>query len=185
MSGILGALIGSMKAAIQGDYQLLETQVIASTVTTVDFLNLDLYSDFNHLQLRASARSSVSSTSLENARLRINSSSANYAYHNIDSNGDSVLANSLATQAYIELFDCLPGLNATAGVYGNFIIDILDFKSTSKNKTVKALTGGSLAETAVTFTSGFLNSTSPMTTLSFFSAAGITAGSRFSLYGIK
>jgi hypothetical protein len=71
--------------------------------------------------------------------------------------------------------------------FSGTIIDILDFSSTSKNKTVRALSGfaqGSGQELMIA--SGFWNSTNALTSIEISTGnANLVANSRFSLYGIK
>jgi hypothetical protein len=61
----------------------------------------------------------------------------------------------------------------------------LDFSNTSKNKTIRALTGGIDTETDINLTSGAWYSTAAVTSITFALATNYNAGSRFSLYGVK
>jgi len=74
-----------------------------------------------------------------------------------------------------------------------FGIDLLDFYSTSKNKTVRGFSGtmsadaGGFTGKEVQLSSSFRDSTVAITavTLDPLFGANLVAGSRFSLYGIK
>lgn len=67
------------------------------------------------------------------------------------------------------------------------VMDILDYASTSKNKTFRTFTGNSSSgASAVVLSSQFLPSTSGLTTIEFAGdSSGFNTGSRFSIYGIK
>jgi hypothetical protein len=82
------------------------------------------------------------------------------------------------------LLDAITGATATANAFGACVIDILDPFETTKNKTIRGLTG---ANTVVSLSSTFWNFTTAVSSieLSAFSATNFLVGSRFSLYGIK
>lgn len=67
------------------------------------------------------------------------------------------------------------------------IVDILDFSSTTKNKTVRTLTGSAYSATQqIKLMSGSWSNTAAITSITLFEIPGAyQAGSRFSLYGLK
>jgi hypothetical protein len=76
----------------------------------------------------------------------------------------------------------------TATSWGAGVVDILDSFSTTKNKTIRSLTGKNGNSTReIQVWSGAWRNTNSVTsiTLSTSSLANISAGSRFSIYGIK
>jgi hypothetical protein len=78
----------------------------------------------------------------------------------------------------------LSGSSATASSFGAGVMDVLDPFETTKNKTVRALFGNTIAP-RVELTSAVYLSTSSITSLSFSAIGSLVSGSRFSLYGIK
>lgn len=76
---------------------------------------------------------------------------------------------------------------ATTGRFA-FITDILDYSTTTKNKTIRSLAGGNDNGTGrIALTSGFYNSTSAITSLTLVgsSSGSFTQYSSFALYGIQ
>lgn len=82
-------------------------------------------------------------------------------------------------------------IDGSAGNVSAGVIDILDYANTSKNKTFRALLGRetNTADSSVTFSSGFWNSTSAISSITITNnvAGGVTfgTGTSFALYGIK
>jgi hypothetical protein len=79
----------------------------------------------------------------------------------------------------------LPLTTNLSNQYGAYITDILDFGSTTKNKTIKSLGGYASTGPYIMIRSGAYLSTSAVTSITITGAGGFLAGSRFSLYGIK
>lgn len=83
--------------------------------------------------------------------------------------------------------------NTSNSPYGVALIDLLDYTSTTKNKTLRSYSGvvnpfsvyGQL--NAVTLHSGLRVTTQPVTTITFVDTAGASfgPGSSFALYGVK
>ena len=146
-------------------------------------------STYKHLQIRGLARSTeVAGTS----NLQINAfnsdAGTNYAQHRLTGNGSTVTAAGTATQSVI-LLGQAPAANAAANLACVFIIDILDYASTSKYKTVRAFTGqdtNNAFNGQVGLYSGLWQSTSALTSLSLSLDGGsFNTISTFALYGIK
>ena len=181
--GILSA------SAVGSDYELIETQVLGSSATSVSFSSLGSYSSiYKHLQVRMVMRSTRSSGG-DFSIMRINSDTTNsYARHQLYGNGSSVLSFALASINYVSL-GSMPSASASTSIFSSQVIDILDAFSTTKNKTIRAI-GGSQGDPAGSeiglYSSGFFK-TDSITTLTFTSgnSAQYLTGSRFSLYGIK
>jgi hypothetical protein len=66
-------------------------------------------------------------------------------------------------------------------------MDVLDFSATTKNKTIRTLSGSAASsQPVIQLTSGFQNSTSAITSITILGRDGqVAQNSRFSLYGIK
>ena len=118
-------------------------------------------------------------------------SASNYAFHQVTGNGSTISLNSIASGSYgniqIPSGDAIAGYGAVAGAS---IVDILDYQSTTKNKTVTAFSGvnynGSVAG-FVSLTSGlWLNSSTAINRIAIaFNGNGVTTGTKIALYGIK
>ena len=184
---LLGILQSQAAAGGAGAYDLLETQVLSSSASSVTFTGLDSYSDYKHLQIRLVGRVDTISTPSRNLFMKINGSTTNYDFHYLQANGSSVSSGSFGrTEPNILVgIDSLTGLSAPANAFGASIVDILDFSNTNKNTTVRSFSGESGGR--INLVSGLYNQTTAVNSLEFFdsSTPQFVTGSRFSLYGIK
>lgn len=187
MSLVLLGILNSQAAAAggAGAYDLLETQVLTSSASSVSFSSIS--QNYKHLQLRVSARSDRAATSTAIQHTFNNDTSNNYKIHGLDGNGSSVSSFERSLRGYFE--GLVYGTTAESDNFVPEIYDILDYTNTSKNTTVRGLLGGasSSAFNAIRLMSGLWLDTSAVTTLTLTcgSLANFIAGSRFSLYGIK
>jgi hypothetical protein len=73
--------------------------------------------------------------------------------------------------------------------FGGSIVDILDYANTSKNKTVRTLTGADRnGNGLIGLRSGYWNSTAAVSSISIIATSGSTGFaqySSFALYGVK
>jgi hypothetical protein len=165
-----------------GSYFPLGEVTLASDTSTVTFNNIP--STYKHLQVRVVALSS----NTDNLRIRFNNdSAANYATHQLQGNGSSVAANALSSVTQAEYL----GLIVSSTLYPfSSIIDVLDYSSTNKNKTIRALSGqdgnatGTATDWRVSINSGLWMSTSAVTRLDFTSGPTFRSGSTFALFGV-
>jgi hypothetical protein len=79
------------------------------------------------------------------------------------------------------------GANSTANVFGAGVLDLLDYASTSKFKTVRALNGRDVNGSGfIFFESGLYQSTTAVSQIAITCSAGNFAEySSFALYGCK
>lgn len=168
-------------SAAMADYELISTVVVgAGGATSVTFSGLDTSATaYKHLQVRAVALHSAD----QNAMMQFNGDTgSNYWWHMVQGNGTAASSfGSNATQMQIGY-----GPNSTT-IPTTSIVDILDFKSTTKNKTIRTLTGCAYSGTwNVKLMSGSWSNTAAITSITMFEITGsYKAGSRFSLYGLK
>jgi hypothetical protein len=169
-----------------GAFDLLETTVLSTATTTITFSSLGSYAAYKHLQIRAVMKDQAGSPNLNRIDMRFNSDTgSNYTYHYLNGNGSSVNSSAGTSQTKLQFFDMIGGGSDT-NIYGAAIIDILDFSSANKNKTVRVLGGGNAgSESDISLGSGAWLSTSAITSISIFGNWDYAAGSRFSLYGVK
>ncbi len=197
MSPILDS-IGSVKAfgwgslVIPNSFESIATTTVgAGGAADVTFSSIP--STFKHLQIRAIHRSEGSGTGVDWLDIRFNSDSgSNYAYHYLIGDGSSPFAGANSSQSKILSALGQPNDGQPASVFGATVIDILDYASTTKNKTVRTLNGLSNNQTSENFiglSSGlWMNNTTAISSISLFnntSANDIAQYSHFALYGIK
>ena len=188
MSLVLLGILNSQAAGAggAGAYDLLETQVLASSASSVTFTGLDtLASGYQHLQIRIVARANRAATNDE-MKVQFNSDTGtNYASHYLNGTGSAVesFADTSVDGIRLKFTGNSPN---PSGAYSATILDILDFSNASKNTTTRALLGEPSMST-IRLASGLYNNTNAVTTINFGVrfGSGYLADSRFSLYGIK
>ena len=160
--------------------------ITGNTAGTVAFQNIP--QNFNHLQLRVTMRSTFNSG--ENFYLRFNNATYSYSGHNLVGNG---AGGSVVSQSYTGLnyFDG-PGMannSLATNIFGTYIVDIFDYNSTTKNKTLKTFGGFDANGSGfVQLVSALVQTTEPITAISQIGGTaglGMLAASKFELYGIK
>lgn len=140
---------------------------------TITFDNIP--STYRHLQLRILGRSTTAGNTY--CFIRINNNNLTRG-HTLGGNGTSALANATDAPVFI------PGSSADANIMAAGIVDIHDYTSTTKNKTVRSIGGWS--ETRINLSSGFLDSTSAITRLDVILAdPSWTTSTSIELYGIR
>lgn len=167
-------------------FELIATTVLSSDASSVTFNSLgDSASQFKHLQLRAVYGSSNAGGTY--IRLQFNNdNTGSYSFHFLYGQGSSVLSTSGATQSAIHPspISGTGSLTQTDAV----IIDILNFSNPNMNTTTRALSGYS--PSSINVVSGLWFKTNPVTSINLLaykqgSAFTFSAGTRFSLYGVR
>ena len=177
-------------AGAAGSFDLLETQILGSTSASVTFSNLNSTygSTYQHLQLRMVARSERASFDRDLFLMEINSDTgSNYAWHGLVGAGNAVYSTSGTSQIRIDLVSYLQASQSPSGAFSAYSVDLLDPFETTKTKVIRSLSGGTVrsSEAGVALSSGLWNNTNAMTTIKVYAPGNLSAGSRFSLYGIK
>ena len=188
MAFIIGILASQQIAQNLGSFESIATQTLASNTASVTFSSIP--STYKHLQIRFLGRSTRAAADA-NIRLQMNGDTAtNYSMHDLYGDGTSALATGSATQTYMDLGRA-PGTSVTnTSVFGVGIIDIIDYSSTSKNKTARSFWGydtNATPSSLLGLRSGLWQSTSAITSITLFQASSASwlAGSTIALYGIK
>lgn len=175
---------------LSSDHLITET-VLASAAASVTFDVTTLAAQgYKHLQLRYVAKSGTGTGTAGDMRFN-SDTGANYRTHILTGNGSSVSSGyyggvGIAAEAVVDIFDISP---STSNGWTVGVADILDFSSTSKNKTVRRL-GGRVANdisiTTIELLSSVWLSTAAITEISLYARSqNLAAGSRFSLYASK
>jgi hypothetical protein len=180
LNTILGTLSSGVAAAT-GSYESIASATGTGSSGTITFSSIP--SDYKHLQIRAS----VLQTSGNPLIIRLNSDTANnYAFHYLYGAGSSgVGAGGTASTNGIYIQSVFGG---SSTYYTTLIIDIIDYQSTTKNKTVRVFDGWDANGSGVVeMRSGLWQSTSAITSLTIASDGGgnYSTGSTFALYGVK
>lgn len=183
---LLGILNAQASGAVGagGSFDLLETTILTTSTASIKFTGLGDYSGYKHLQIRATTRTTRAATN-DVVLLTFNGDTgANYAYHELRGNGSSVTSGAGASQNNLRLSISQTSDNA-ANTFSPVVADILDFNSSTKNTTVRSLSGMTETNNFIDFRSGLYNDTSAITsfTLDNF-GTGFEIGTRVSIYGM-
>jgi hypothetical protein len=181
--GLLGAAGGIPPA-----YELIASEILTASQASVTFSSLGTYSStYKHLQIRYFART-ISGTTLEELRVQFNANTgSNYSRHEL-SGTDGVVKTGVQTSITSAQAGFL-SQNQSSNVFSSGVVDILDPYSTTKNTTVRALSGfhfGTGFQSIISLTSGAFFNTASITEIKLFgNVFNLAADSRFSLYGVK
>ncbi len=194
MLGLWWARLLNFLAAVSGNgaggggsFESIATATGTGSSGTITFTSIP--STYKHLQVRGIARGGASLAPLY-FYLQLNSVSG-YACHHLRGNGASVDATADTARTYAELAG--GGADSTfmaANIMGGIIIDIHDYASTTKNKTIRCLAGtdrnGSDGIIALSSALATGLGTTAVNELKLIAASGNwTTSTTFALYGIK
>lgn len=187
----IAALLDSGVTAAATDYESIATFTVgAGGSSSIDFTSIA--GTYSHLQLRVMMRSTTVAAGTDDMWLRFNSDTgSNYSRHVLQGDGTSATAGANTTQTRIPFGNSIPRASSAANVFGVAVIDILDYTSTNKNKTVRGLYGSNENTTSTNFrvalNSGLWYATpAAITSITLLPEANNFAQySSFSLYGIK
>ena len=177
MSPILGIIASQDYVRIPpSSYESIATAT-PSGVTSVTFSSIP--STYTSLQIRGIAATSADAVFY----LRFNGDTgSNYSRHSLY--GGSTTGLSFGDANVTEIGQIRA--SDTAGIYSGSIIDIHDYASTTRNKTVRLLTGCDFNGTGIIMmSSGNWRNTDAVTSVTLRSDSNFSSGTVFSLYGIK
>lgn len=170
---------------IPPSFESIATATGTGSSGTITFSSIP--STYQHLQIRVMTRSSSTG---RNIQVRFNSDTgSNYAQHNLRGNGSTAAAAGSASTTEIEAGWIATSADAT-NVMGVSLIDVHDYASTTKNKTLRAISGldnnGGTTNERIYLYSGLWMNTAAINSISLISNSGNwTTASTFALYGIK
>ena len=169
-------------------YESIATVTVGSGgATTITFSSIP--STYKHLQIRAIGRFDNPLNINRSGSIRINSDTgSNYYTHILAGDGSSAYADA-SSNTFMFPYS-MPDDSTTANVFGAAVFDILDYANTSKNTTIRSLSGTDTNSSVsiVRLNSGLWNNTNAVTSISFSSnnfTIGFKQYSSFALYGIK
>jgi len=182
----LGFLAGS-GAGFDSSYELIESVILGSAQSSVTFSSLGTYSStYKHLQVRSVSRVTGAFGTVDDLMTLNGITTNSYASHYLLGNGTTVSSGASTTRANMITYNSSAGASSASNVFGANVVDLLDAFSTSKNTTIRGISGNRGSNTFVDIYSGLFNNTASITSVTITSGSGnFVAGSRFSLYGIK
>jgi hypothetical protein len=188
--GIYASQISGHLWAPNGSYDALATVTLSTTTPSITFSGIP--QGYKSIQIRAITRSDMNSGGAWSPiSLRFNSDSgANYSIHSLGGTGSSAFAEGYASQTSTTGGFAAPSTNV-ASSFGTSIIDIIDYASTSKVKTVRLLTGvENNGSGIIVEQSGGWYSTAAINTITFgmygsTNGSNYLANTQFALYGVK
>ena len=184
--GIYASQISGHLWAPSGAYDSIATANGTGSSATISFTSIP--STYTHLQLRAIVKSTTAGSSFTGVNLTFNSdTSSSYTRHILYGNGSSALAfGGTAGVAWSIGGNDVPTAGYTS-IFGTHVIDILDYANTSKNKTVRALTGADVNGAGeILLSSTVFLKTDAISSIQLNCASGnFASGTTYALYGIK
>ena len=186
MSPILGIWASAQQLAANTAYESIATTTVGSGgAATISFTSIP--STYQHLQIRIMARGNNANT-YDSFLVRANSDTgSNYTYHGLVGDG-SVAFTAVVTPYNGFRGGEITGANATSGMFGVSVVDLLDYANTNKNKTMRILGGNDRnGGGQVTLNSGVWMNTAAVTRIDITPVFGssFVQYSSFALYGIK
>ena len=182
--GIYASQISGHLFSPSGAYDALASVTVGSGGTSsIGFTGIP--STYKHLQLRGIG--GASSAGQVVMSFNGDTSSSNYSFHQIIGNGANAIADGYATGT---LGGVTPSIRfGNSPYFGPTVIDILDYASTIKNKTTRALLGeDSNGSGSVQLVSGcWYNSSTAINKVTFTIQGGGTFNqyTSLALYGVK
>lgn len=183
MLNTISAILNNGVSAV-GDYESIQTVTLGSAQASVDFSSIS--NAYTHLQIRGIG---LTTGTAVQCVLRVGNttidSGSNYSRHSLYGDGGAAAATGAATQTGVVIGGFAVGMNST-NPYA-YVIDILDYKNVSKNKTVRCLSGTDRNGSGeIDFNSGAWLNTSAITNISIIaSSSTFVANTQFALYGVK
>lgn len=173
------SLLAGNSAYIPSSFESIATATPTSG-TTVTFSSIP--STYKALQIRVN----IIDNSVPALLVQLNGATS-YAIHALRADGGTVSATGNTAQTYIYGASTWTQPSTLRPLVG--IIDIQDYASTSKNKTVRILSGqnnnaGATAE-EIKLSSGLWISTSAVNSVSIITSGAYSSGTSIALYGIK
>jgi hypothetical protein len=168
-------------------YESIATATGNGSSDTITFSSIP--STYNNLQIRILGRVTPA-TNVENIGIYFNSDTgSNYNGHYIYANGSSVSGGSGTNSSGMTIAGRITGGNIASEIMGVAIIDIAEVQNTSKNKTIRVLSGwDSNGNGEAWYASGSWRNTAAVSSISvrqLYGSGGWTTSTKIALYGIK
>jgi hypothetical protein len=198
LNGILESQKSGHLYTLAGSYDALASVTVPSGgLASVTFAGIP--TGYTHLQIRILTRGTGSGGYPTSVPITLNgdTTSGNYYFHHLSGNGASASSSSGAGYATNTLMS-IPNAANTASAYSAGIIDILDYASITKAKTIRSLNGVDLNNSSgfpysgsIYLASMMWNPSTPtaITSITFTAdptySVNFAQYSSFALYGVK
>lgn len=180
-------ILASSGVVAGGSYESIATTTLTSGQATISFDTSSL-SAYKHLQLRGLLKHDYTGASGDYALVRFNGDTGNnYSLHRLSGDGSSASASAFSSSPAMYM-GAVGTNNFASQNFSVMVMDILDFGSTSKNKTIRSLNGWDTNGAGVIMlNSGARYNTAAITSISFAPGSGTNwvSGTTIALYGIK
>ena len=176
--GRFGSLAGLGSLILPGGAMesIATISVGSGGASSIEFTNIP--SGYQHLQVRG-LLIGVSANDA-GARLNQDSGATKYAWHRLNGNGSSATATAgtSTNNSYAAVFTTTYG--------AGFVMDILDYTSTSKNKTMRMFGGWDANGSGQVFLhSGLYMDTAAVTAVTVFGVSNFAQHSTLALFGLR
>ena len=181
----------SLTPVTPSSFESIATATGTGSSVTITFSSIP--STYKTLEIRYTGKSTTNANDYYQLRLQFNESTSGYAHHGLSGDGTNVTATGVTNLSYLQTsFGNIPGSGANlTNIPGSGIIKIIDYASTTKNKTLSMLAGFDLNRVGglpgyIHLYSGLWANTSAINSLTIALPTGsFTTNSTFALYGIN
>jgi hypothetical protein len=181
LNSVLGTLSSGVTVAASS-YESIATATGTGSSTTITFSSIP--STFASLQIRILGRSSAVAAAGSITVYANNDTATNYTRHRLSTNGTTVTATGVVSTD--TQLGRVTASSAAANVMGVTIIDIIDYSSTTKNKTFTSYSGHDQNGSGdLWLTSGLWISTAAINRIDLVIGGNWTTQTQIALYGIK
>jgi hypothetical protein len=180
------SMLGGNAAFNPSSYESIATVTGTGSSAVITFSSIP--STYKHLQIRGIWNTASTG---QNALVTFNGDTAsNYSRHYLFGDGSGATATGAANTTSILMYDSFSGSISTT-IPAAFVLDIHDYSSTTKNKTMRNLYGMDANNATypnqgvICLGSGLWRNTAAISSVTITGGANFTTSSVFSLYGIK
>ena len=182
-----GTLLAGNEFFMPSAFESIATVTVSgSAVSSIDFTSIP--NTYQHLQIRGIAKTSTAGY-VKSVRARLNSDSGtNYTSHYLYGDGSSVISAGPVGTSFMNIADAGAAGSSATSTFGSFIIDVVDYASTSKYKTIRTFNGmdANSGGGEVALNSNLWLSTSAISSITFIlDSANFAVGTSIALYGVK
>lgn len=177
---------GLLAAGAISSYESIASAAGTGASGTITFSSIP--STYKHLQIRCIARDTQVNNDFSDINIRLNSDTGtNYVRHLLQGDGTTVSSSGSTARTSMVASAATRQNGSTANIMGVCIIDFIDYASSTKNKTMRAISGNDVnGSGTIRLNSGLWLNTNAVTTIDLFATGGFwTTTSTFALYGIK
>jgi hypothetical protein len=171
-------------------YESIASATGTGSSGTITFSSIP--STYKHLQIRyISKDTSTAADTVLNPKIQFNADTGNnYAYHELRGDGTSATTNAGSAYSGVIIMGSSLRESSASSILGVALVDILDYASTTKNKTVRYMAGvdtnGSAVGQRISLGSGLWVNTAAITSITInANISNFSTTSTFALYGIK